>query len=136
MSANHPSNPESGALEIVKRWAGAFPTADVEGLVGLFADDATFLGTTSGKLVTDTDGIRAYFLDALLRNRPRSAKLLDYTVTAIADDVVVVSGLDEVTGVKDGQPYSSFGRVTFVLERREAAWKIAHLHRSAMPVTA
>ncbi|HWA13646.1 MAG TPA: SgcJ/EcaC family oxidoreductase [Burkholderiales bacterium] len=136
MSANHPSSPGDQALEVVRRWAGAFPTADVDGLLGLFAEDATFLGTTSGELVTRIDGIRAYFQAALLQNRPRSARLLDYAVAAYSDAVVVVTGLDEVTGVKDGQSYSSFGRVTFVLARREAGWRIVHLHRSALPAKA
>jgi uncharacterized protein (TIGR02246 family) len=133
MSPQSPSGPEGQAVEIVRRWANAFPEADVEGLVSLFAEDATFLGTTSGKLVVDIDGIRAYFGDALLQNRPRSAILLEHTVAAISDTVVVVAGLDEVTGVREGTPYSSFGRVTFVLERRKPGWKIVHLHRSALP---
>jgi uncharacterized protein (TIGR02246 family) len=133
MPASVPSGPEGQAVEVVKRWANAFPEADVEGLVKLFAGDATFLGTTSRALVSDIDGIRAYFQDALLQNRPRTARLLTYTVTAISDAAVMVTGLDEVTGVKQGHPYSSFGRVTFILERREPEWKIVHLHRSAMP---
>jgi hypothetical protein len=46
---------------------------------------------------------------------------------------LVVTGLDTVTGVRDGKPFSANGRVTFVVAKREAEWQIVHFHRSAMP---
>ena len=51
----------------------------------------------------------------------------------LSDNAVVMTGLDTVTGVRDGQPVSSNGRVTFVLAKRGSDWKIVHFHRSAMP---
>jgi hypothetical protein len=41
--------------------------------------------------------------------------------------------LDTVTGVRDGQPVSANGRVTFVIGKRGSNWQIVHFHRSAMP---
>src|SRR4029077_17786932 len=38
-----------------------------------------------------------------------------------------------VTGVRDGQPFSANGRVTFVVAKRRSDWEIVHFHRSAMP---
>ncbi|HUR89590.1 MAG TPA: nuclear transport factor 2 family protein [Ramlibacter sp.] len=46
---------------------------------------------------------------------------------------VGVTGLDTVTGVRDGNPVTARGRVTFVIARRGADWQIVHFHRSAMP---
>ena len=51
----------------------------------------------------------------------------------LSDTVVVVTGLDTVTGVRDGTAFSANGRVTFVLAKRGPDWQIVHFHRSAMP---
>jgi hypothetical protein len=51
----------------------------------------------------------------------------------VSDTAVVVTGLDTVTGVRDGTPISSNGRVSFVVAKRGSDWKIVHFHRSAMP---
>jgi hypothetical protein len=83
--------------------------------------------------VAEPSGVRKYFENALLTNRPRGAKLDEHNVLPISDSAVVVTGLDTVTAVRDGQPVSVNGRVTFVVARRGADWKIVHFHRSAMP---
>jgi hypothetical protein len=36
----------------------------------------------------------------------------------LSDTAVVITGLDTVTGVRDGQPFSANGRVTFVVAKR------------------
>jgi hypothetical protein len=51
----------------------------------------------------------------------------------LSDTVVVVTGLDTVTGTRDGKTYSANGRVTFVIAKRNVGWQIVHFHRSAMP---
>ena len=51
----------------------------------------------------------------------------------LSDTAVMVTGLDTVTGVRDGKPYSNNGRVTFVVAKRGSVWQIVHFHRSAMP---
>ena len=51
----------------------------------------------------------------------------------VSDDVVIVTGMDRVSGTRDGTVYHAEGRVTFVLQKRGAAWQIAHFHRSAVP---
>ena len=120
-------------VNVVRQWGGAFPDADVDGIADLFAADATFFGTNGRKLVTEPEGIRSYFERALLQNRPRGAELLEHTAVVLSDTVVLVTGRDAVTGVKDGTPYRSEGRVSFILASRDGAWKIVHLHRSALP---
>jgi uncharacterized protein (TIGR02246 family) len=127
------AGPKEEALQVLERWTKAFSDSDVDGVVKLYAADTSFMGTGSKTLVTSTNEIRSYFEQALLQNRPRGAKLGDHSVVVLSDTVVLVTGMDTVTGVRDGQPYSSNGRVTFVLAPRAGAWQIVHFHRSAMP---
>jgi hypothetical protein len=51
----------------------------------------------------------------------------------LSDTVVVVTGLETVTGVRDEKPFSATGRVTFVVAKRGSDWQIAHFHRSSLP---
>lgn len=65
----------------------------------------------------------------------RSAKgeLGSYSAMVLSETSVVITGLDTVTGVRDGKPYSNNGRVTFVVAKRGQEWQIVHFQRSAMP---
>jgi len=125
--------PSKEALQILEKWTKAFTDSDVDGIVKLYAPDALFLGTGSKTVVTKPGEIRTYFEQALLSNRPRGAKVVDQSVMFLSDTVVVVTGLDTVTGVQNGTPTSANGRFTFVIAKRGSDWQIVHFHRSAMP---
>lgn len=127
------AGPKEDALQVLEKWTRAFSDSDVDGIVKLYADDTTFLGTGSKTVVVKSDEIRKYFEQALLNNRPRGAKLDSYSTTVLSDTAVLFTGLDTVTGVRDGTPYSANGRVTFVVAKRGEVWQIVHFHRSAMP---
>jgi uncharacterized protein (TIGR02246 family) len=127
------AGPREDALAVVERWAAAFTASDVDAVMSLYAPDATFLGTSSREVVEAPQDIRRYFERALLNDRPRSAKLDSHTVAVLSDDQVLVTGIDTVTAVRDGTPVSARGRVTFVVARRGAQWRIVHFHRSALP---
>ena len=118
---------------MLEKWTKAFTDSDVDGIVKLYAPDALFLGTGSKTVVVKPEEIRNYFEQALLSNRPRGATLNSHSAMVLSDSVVVVTGLDTVTGVRDGKPVSANGRVTFVVAKRGADWQIVHFHRSAMP---
>lgn len=133
LSSTAIAGPKEDALHVVERWTKAFTDSDVDGIVKLYAPDALFLGTGSKAVVTRPEEIRKYFEQALLSNRPRGAKVGDHSVMVVSDSVVVVTGLDTVTGVRDGTPFSANGRVTFVVARRGSDWQVVHFHRSAMP---
>ena len=51
----------------------------------------------------------------------------------LSDTAVVIAGLDNVTGVREGKSFSNVGRVTFIVAKRGTDWQIVHFHRSAMP---
>ena len=127
------AGPKEDALQVVEKWAKAFSDSDVDAIVKLYAPDALFLGTGSKTVVVTPEGIRKYFEQALLSNRPRGARLDSNSAMVVSDTTVVVSGLDTVTGVRDGSPISANGRVTFVIAKRGSDWQIVHFHRSAMP---
>jgi uncharacterized protein (TIGR02246 family) len=121
------------ALGIIDRWSRAFAESDVDGIVGLYAPDALFIGTSSTMVVSETAGIRTYFEDALLSRRPRGAAVIDPSVLVLSDDAVLVTALNTTTGVQDGRSFTMPGRVSFVITRRGDDWKIVHFHRSAIP---
>ena len=127
------AGPQEDAVQVLQKWTKAFSDSDVETIVSLYAPDALFLGTGSKTVVVKPEEIRKYFEQALLNNRPRGANLDSYTAMVLSDTTVVVAGLDTVTGVRDGKPYSANGRVTFVISKRGENWQIVHFHRSAMP---
>ena len=125
------AGPKEDALQVLDKWTKAFTDSDVDAI--LYAPDSLFVGTGSKAVVTQTEGIRKYFEAALLTNRPRGATLNSYEAMVLSDAAVVVTGLDTVTFVKDGNPMSASGRTTFVVAKRGADWQIVHFHRSAMP---
>ena len=127
------AGPKEDALQVLEKWTKAFTESDVDGIVKLYAPDALFLGTGSKTVVVKPEEIRNYFAQGLLNNRPRGAKLGDYSVMVLSDTAVAVTGLDTVTGVRDGKPTSANGRVTFIVAKRGSDWQIVHFHRSAMP---
>ena len=127
------AGPKEDALQVIDTWGKAFAASDVDGIVKLYAPDALFVGTGSKTVVTKPEGIRKYFEAALLTNRPRGATLNSYEAMQLSDTAVVVVGLDTVTGVRDGTPTSATGRVTFIVAKQDADWRIVHFHRSAMP---
>ena len=127
------AGPKEDALSVLENWTNAFAASDVDGIVKLYAPDALFIGTGSKTVVTDTQAIHKYFEEALLTRRPRAAPISSVEVMVLADNAVLVTGLNESTGVLDGKPFSSPGRVTFVIAKRGQEWLIVHFHRSAMP---
>lgn len=127
------AGPKEDAFQVVEKWAKAFTDSDVDGIVKLYAADALFLGTGSKTVVVTPEGIRKYFEQALLNDRPKGARLDSNSLMLVSDTAVVVTGLDTVTGVRNGTAYSSSGRVTFVIGKRGPDWQIVHFHRSATP---
>src|SRR5215510_7040341 len=72
------AGPKEDALTVLEKWTKAFAASDVDGIVKLYASDALFVGTASKAVVVKPEGIRSYFENALLNNRPRGATLNNY----------------------------------------------------------
>lgn len=127
------AGPREDALAVIDRWVQAFGASDVDAITALYAPDALFMGTGSRTVVTEPAGIRQYFEQALLTQRPRSAKVLESTVMVASDTVVIVNGLDVTYATRDGKTVENPGRFTFVVARRSGTWQIVHFHRSTVP---
>jgi uncharacterized protein (TIGR02246 family) len=95
------AGPKEDALAVLDKWTKAFAASDVDGIVKLYAPDVLFVGTSSKAVVVEPEGIRSYFENALLTNRPRGATLNEYAAIVLSDTAVVITGLDTVTGVRD-----------------------------------
>jgi uncharacterized protein (TIGR02246 family) len=127
------AGPAEDAMAVVDKWAAAFNASDVDAIVALYAPDALFLGTGSRTVVTAPAGIRQYFEQALLTDRPRGARLESHSTMVVNDGAVVITGLDVTTAVRDGKTLTNPGRVTFIVAKRGNDWKIVHFHRSSVP---
>ena len=126
------AGPKEDALSVVEKWDKAFVASDVDGMVRLYAPDATFIGTSSKMPVVKTEGIRSYFENAFL-TKFQSATFKEYAATVLSDSTVLVTGLDMIDGMRDGRPVHAEGRVTFLVAKRGSDWQIVHFHRSAIP---
>ena len=127
------AGPKEDAFQVVERWARAFTEADVDTIVNLYASDAVFMGTGSKMIVTQPEDIKKYFQTALLGSRRFVATFADSRVTTVSETAVVITALDKLAVTADGKTQDVFGRVTFVVAKRESSWKIVSFHRSAMP---
>jgi len=121
------------ALDLAERWSHSFTQADVSAVMSLFAPDAVFLGTSSKTIVAGTEGIKKYFENSLLGSRRFVSMLTDIHVTALCDDVAVVTALNKMTITENNHSDDVVGRLSITARKREGQWKIAHFHRSAMP---
>lgn len=122
-----------GPRQVVEAWLRAFLAADVEAVVGLYADDVRFFGTTGDVLVSGQAGVRQYFERALRWARPVRAELLEQDVQVLGPGVVSIAAQDAVAWDDGGTVVTSLGRVSFVLQDAGQGWRIAHFHRSALP---
>jgi uncharacterized protein (TIGR02246 family) len=124
--------PKEDALQVLARWIHAFNTSDIEGIVSLYASDALFIGTGSREVGKTPEYFRKYF-QSLKRDMPRGAKLESYSTVELSSTVVLISGMDTVSGTKEGATFYRPGRTSFVLAKREEKWQIVQFHRSAVP---
>ena len=126
------ASPKEDALQVLAKWVQAFNASDIDGIVSLYAPDALFIGTGSKEVGTNPEYFRAYF-QSLKRDMPRGAKLESYSVLELSNTVVLISGMDTVSGTTDGVIFKRPGRTSFVLTKRDEKWQIVQFHRSAMP---
>jgi uncharacterized protein (TIGR02246 family) len=130
-----PSIPTSAtpAWDVVQRWVRAFEAGDTEAITALYAPTAVMLGTGSKTLLTTPAQVREYFMSHLLPGRRFVERFEAAEVTVITDDVVVVTPIDVLAAQMQDQSMDMPGRVTFVIGRTDAGWRIVAFHRSALP---
>ena len=127
------TGPKAEALQVLAKWIQAFNASDIDGIVSLYAPDALFIGTGGTEIGTNPEYFRRYF-QSLKRDMPRGAKLESYSALELSTTVVLISGIDSVSGSKDGVIFHRPGRTSFVFAKRGDVWQIVQFHRSAMPL--
>ncbi len=110
----------------------AWATKNPDTVTKLFTRDAVLLATVSNTPRTTPEGVRDYFV-SFLKNSPQ-ATINSSTVkidcqTASRVGTWTVSLTDPATGVKRDVK----ARYSFTYKWDGGAWKIDHLHSSAMP---
>lgn len=131
-SSSAQSDASDDAASIFTEFLTAFTNADVEGIVDLFSEDALFWGTGSQSLVQDTAGIREYF-SGLSRRQPGQsvASALDYTVQALSENSVIISGMWQVAPA--GDTAGTRLRVSMAMSLFDDKWRIVQFHNSRVP---
>lgn len=120
---------ETEARQLIDAWIRAFVTSDLEAILGLYAPNATFTGTSSQRYTRDPGDVRAYFERVLCAAKPAAAEVLECEIQNLGD-VAIATALDNIAW-EDGR--KSKGRVTFVLRRMSDTWRIESFHRSEVP---
>ncbi|MET0676322.1 MAG: hypothetical protein ABW175_11025, partial [Bradyrhizobium sp.] len=81
---------ERAARELLAGWESAFCNHDVERIVSLYSPKALFLGTYCKSGIVGRDGIRQYFTDNLLNNRPRWARYDEIFSRTLSPDAAFI----------------------------------------------
>jgi len=138
MSLSHPkSNPtarhQDDAISALHAWIDAVNRLELEAIVGIFAPDASFFGTSTQTLVNSYEGIRQYF-DVVLQNyAPLKVVLGPVTVSELSPDSAVITGYDKWQVTLNGESVETIGRLSVAVALRDNHWRIISFHRSAMP---
>ena len=126
------AGPKEEAFQVIEQFKKAFDSADVPGVVKLFAPDAVFLGTVSPKLATKITEIDMYF-QGIKVDTPRRIELGDFATIIISDTAVLFAGLDTFSSTRDGKTTDRPARFTFLVTKGDQGWNIRHFHSSWLP---
>jgi uncharacterized protein (TIGR02246 family) len=125
--------PDAQAIDLlVSQMLGAWQVGDVEMMHKYYADDVTVVsGAWEPPLFGWDNYVRAYRAQ---RARTQSGRLdRTNTYTKVFSDTAWVTYQWEFTGQVDGNPASSVGHTTLVLQKRAGTWLIALNHTSVVP---
>lgn len=126
------AGPKEEGLAVFHRFLAAFTAADAEGVVGLFAPDALFWGTTLRDLATTPAAVRDYFsrMDAWRPSQRKASALGPASAVVLSDEAVLVSGMWTIEVA--GQPTVTH-RISLAMVKRGDRWLIAQFHNSPRP---
>ena len=128
-------NIDEAAHRLLEKWIYAINTYDLEAVMSLYAADVLFFGTSSQNLLKKTEDIQQYFEQAFINLRPLTASIGEYAVMEITDSTLAISAFDHWSITQSGKIVTANGRLTLVIKKEGAQWKIINFHRSALPVS-
>ena len=112
---------------IMKKWATAFTRLDASALASLYSRNAFFFGSNP-KLYRGNDGVQTYF-EGLPRWSSPSVQFTDIRTAHAAADVINVAGTATFMVEEGAEPLTV--KITWVIVREDAEWKIASHHVSS-----
>ena len=116
----------------LKKWIDLVSIQDMDGVVGLYAEDGLLLGTFSDEIRIGKDKIREYF-EFFLAKIPK-ASVVKSKMHVIDDNSFTVNGFyDFEVNSNNGDRELSHARFTFVFQKQDQDFKILSHHSSVMP---
>ena len=114
---------EEHLKSLVRQWDAAIVKRDAAALDRLLADEFEFVGGV--KKAAYLNSIKTQAADAVTSAVSTDLQVLVY------DNTAVVTGLDTISGVNKGQPYTSKWLYTDVWVKRAGRWQCVRTHASA-----
>jgi hypothetical protein len=133
MSSSAMADTKDSAMGVANAWVAAVNQQDLDGIVGNFASDTSFFGTTTKTLISDAEGVRQYFAKVIQAYAPVKVELGQVTVTELSADSAVITGFDRWKVTVNGAPVEAIGRISMAVSVRNGQWRIVSFHRSTMP---
>lgn len=122
-----PSEADDIASAIIARWSAGFSKLDANTLCALYSRSAFFFGSNP-TLYRGRDGVKAYF-DGLPRWRAPRVQFSDVRTEQVNADLVNMAGI--ACFFLDGDALTLAVKITWVIAREDADWKIACHHVSS-----
>ena len=133
MNSQAMADTTESALGVANAWVDAVNRQDLDAIVGNFATDASFFGTTTKTLISDVQDVRQYFAKVIQAYAPLKVELGQVTVTELSADSAVITGFDRWKVTVNGAPVEAIGRISMAVAVRNGQWRIVSFHRSTMP---
>ena len=118
------------AHEIFHKWNEALHTCNSHTVAELYTDDATFLPTLSNEFDHGQKEAEGYF-EHFLKKHP-DGEIIDESIQ-VYSDIIVHSGFYDFHIEENNQKSDANARFTFVYQKIDGIWKIAHHHSSLKP---
>jgi len=118
--------------DALNKWLKLVSVQDMDGVVGMYADDAVLLGTYSNKVRIGKDDIKEYFKE-FLSKKPK-ASLIQATTHYVLDRFYIINGFyDFEIESSNNNKEVVHARFTFVFGTKESELKIISHHSSIIP---
>lgn len=117
------------AHENFNEWNKALLSCKAQQVANLYLEEATFLPTLSSDFKKGIAGAKDYFGHFLLQFP--EGKIMEDAVQSFGEECIVHSGMYYFTVGKERNIVKA--RFTFVWQKTNGQWKIAHHHSSLVP---
>jgi len=120
------------AEALLQRFLAALSNVEYETVVGLFAEDVLFWGTSMQELGTGRAAAAEYF-STLQGQQPgvNVASPVDHAVRIVSDELQLISGTWKVALGASGNSVQF--RTSMAVALRDGQWQIVQFHNSALP---